>query len=234
MTHHRLVRRLFTAAALRHALRVRAASRPVRNAETPSQPPRKVGKACQAPQKVGAGFQPAHAPARGHAHPRRGASTLELVAAMSAASVVIATSAALVHRTFSVESRSRAVVADERVALRLARQVRTDIHEAAAVAVSSGDPAIPLVAITTPGASIVYRVTDSGLLRIATSGTTEPARDSFSFSRPATWQATHEGRVITLSGSAPADATPRPVLAVEIVAAAKSAAVAAPGKEGSP
>lgn len=164
----------------------------------------------------------------------RGASLVELIAAMSAASVVMATSAALVHRTFSIESRSRAVVADERVALRLGRQFRSDIHEAAAVAVCSGDPAIPVVAITTPEASIAYRVTDSGLLRIATSGTTEATREPFTFSRPATWQATHAGRLITLSGSAAADASPRPQLAVEIVAATKSDAVAAPGKEGSP
>jgi len=124
------------------------------------------------------------------------------MAAMSAASVVLATSTALVHRTFFIESRSRAVVADERVALRLARQFRTDVHEASTVAVCRDDSDAPLVDIA--------------------------------FSRPVTWTVRREGLLIMLSGSAAADASPRPKLAVDIVAAARPGGFAAPGQGGSP
>lgn len=166
---------------------------------------------------------------------RRGASLFELMAAMSAATVVIATAAALVHRTFTIESRSRAVVADERAALRLARQFRADIHEATSVTCPGSDTDAPLVAITSAEDGIVYyRATGSGLVRLATSGTAEAARESFSFSRPVTWHAAADGGLVTLSGTAAADVTPRPRLGLEIVAAAgpNTATPAAPG--GSP
>lgn len=165
---------------------------------------------------------------------RRGASLFELMAAMSAATVVIATAAALVHRTFTLESRSRAVVADERAALRLARQFRTDIHEAAAVSFPCSDTDAPLVAITGAEGGVVYRATDSGLVRLATSGTAEAARESFSFSRPVTWHAATDGGLVTLSGSVAADVTPRPRLGLEIVAAAGPNAATPPAPGGSP
>ena len=175
-------------------------------------------------------------PTRHHvaARPRRGASLFELMAAMSAASVVIATSAALVHRTFTVESRSRAVIADERTALRLARQFRTDIHEAATVLVSGDTPETPLVSLTVAEGSVVYHATDTGLLRIAASDSTETAREGFSFTKPVAWRATRDGRLITLSGSAAADASPRPKLALDIVAAARPGAFAPSGQGGPP
>jgi Tfp pilus assembly protein PilW len=165
---------------------------------------------------------------------RRGASLFELMAAMSAASVVIATSTTLVHRTFTIESRSRAVIADERTALRLARQFRTDIHEAATVLVSGGTPDTPLVEFTVAEGSVVYRATDTGLLRIAASDSAETAREGFSFTKPVAWHATRDGRLVTLSGSAAADASPRPKLAIDIVAAAGPNAVAPPAPGGSP
>ena len=175
-------------------------------------------------------------PTRHHVspRPRRGASLFELMAAMSAASVVLATSTALVHRTFFIESRSRAVVADERVALRLARQFRTDVHEASTVAVCRDDSDAPLVDIADGEGSVRYRVTESGLLRVAMSGTAEACREPFSFSRPVTWTVRREGLLIMLSGSAAADASPRPKLAVDIVAAARPGGFAAPGQGGSP
>ena len=165
---------------------------------------------------------------------RRGASLFELMAAMSAATVVIATAAALVHRTFTIESRSRAVVADERAALRLARQFRADVHEATSISCPGSDADAPLIEITGIEGRVVYRTTGSGLVRLATSGTAEAARESFSFSRPVTWHAAADGGLVTLSGTAAADVTPRPRLGLEIVAAAgpNTAAPAAPG--GSP
>lgn len=165
---------------------------------------------------------------------RRGASLFELMAAMSAASVVVATSATLVHRMFTIESRSRAVVADERTSLRLARQFRTDVHEGVLVAVSSEDSDAPLLDIAGGEGSVRYRVTESGLLRVAMSGTAEACRESFSFSRPVTWTVSRDGRLVTLSGSAAADASPRPKLALDIVAAARPGGFAASGQGGSP
>jgi type II secretory pathway component PulJ len=175
-----------------------------------------------------------YGPTRHHvsADRRRGASLFELMAAMSAASVVIAASAALVHRTFSIDSRSRAVVADEHTALRLARLFRTDIHEATTVTCPGGDADPPLVAIKTQGSSIVYRANGSGLVRVATSGTADAAHESFSFARPVTWHAAREGRLVTLSGSAAADATPRPRLGLEIVAATAARSAVTPQAPG--
>jgi hypothetical protein len=142
------------------------------------------------------------------------------MAAMSAATVVITTAAALVHRTFTIESRSRAVVADERAALRLARQFRADVHEATSISCPGSDADAPLIEITGIEGRVVYRTTGSGLVRLATSGTAEAARESFSFSRPVTWHAAADGGLVTLSGTAAADVTPRPRLGLEIVAAA--------------
>jgi hypothetical protein len=165
---------------------------------------------------------------------RRGASLFELMAAMSAASVVIATSAALVHRTFTIESRSRAVVADERAALRLARQFRADVHEATSITCPGSDADAPLIEITGIEGRVVYRTAGSGLVRVVTSGTAEVARESFPISRPVAWHATHDGRLVTLSGSAAADATPRPRLALEIAAAAGSNALGPAATGGAP
>ena len=95
-----------------------------------------------------------------HPQRRRAASLLELLAAMSAASIVTAAAAGLVHKSFSLESRSRSTVAEERTALRLARQFRADIHTGLSATCSS-DPAeettTDIVMIAGPAGSVLSR-----------------------------------------------------------------------------
>lgn len=175
---------------------------------------------------------------------RRGASLFELMAAMTAASVVMATSVALVHRSFSFESRSRQSLSDERTSLRLARQFRADAHaalavrcepdgqvsgaaaEAAAEAPAPGDvaPATTLLTMHGPGGSITYRQTGGTLLRLATSAAGDAHRDHYAFSRPVAWTAACQGRLVSLQGrsledQAASDRSPSSRLVVDVVAA---------------
>ena len=113
---------------------------------------------------------------------RRGVSLVELLAAMTAASVVMATSLGLVHRSFSFESRSRGILADERTALRLARQFRADVHEA--VTATGGPDDVPggvLVAIGCPASRITYRRQAAGLVRLTELTTGAATREQYSF-----------------------------------------------------
>jgi len=135
-------------------------------------------------------------------HRRRAASLLELVAAMSAASFVTAAAAGLVHKSFSLESRSRTAVAEERTALRLARQFRADIH-AGLSATCSPDAAAEadLVRIEGPAGSVVYRRKGTGLVRIETAVARGLTQDDFFFRQSVSWAAHQNGRLVTLLGS---------------------------------
>ena len=163
---------------------------------------------------------------------RQGASLVELLAAMTAASAVMATSMGLVHRSFSFESRSRGILSDERTALRLARQFRADVHEGATATGGSADaPGGVLLCLESPGRRITYRQESTGLVRLTEMITGEAARENYSFSRSVEWSATQEGRLVSLSGSTPVEAAKQPPLAVEVVAALPPPPVGAAGGE---
>jgi hypothetical protein len=139
---------------------------------------------------------------------------------MTAATVVMGTAMSLVHTSYRFESRSRIVRADERVALRLARQFRTDIHEAQSATLPREAAAdAPLVALTGPTGRIAYRPLAQGVVRTVepTSGT--PGREEFLFSRPIIWTTAAEGLLVSLSGSSVDDGR-RPQLAIDVAAAA--------------
>ena len=162
---------------------------------------------------------------------RTAASLLELLAAMSAASIVTAAAAGLVHKSFSLESRSRSTVAEERTALRLARQFRADIHTGLS-ATCSADPAeettTEIVMIAGPAGSVVYRREETGLVRIETAVAGGLTREDFVFSPSVSWAARKHGRLVTLQGSAAATSTPstnpqRPRPAITISAALPAA-----------
>jgi len=166
-------------------------------------------------------------------HRRRAASLLELLAAMSAASIVTAAAAGLVHKSLSLESRTRSTVAEERTALRLARQLRADIHTGLS-ATCSPDPAdeTKLVMIEGPAGSVVYRREETGLVRIATAVAGGLTREDFVFSPNVSWAAKSHGRLVTLLGSAAATSAtstssqrPRPAITIN---AALPAAPAVP------
>ena len=62
--------------------------------------------------------------------PRPGATLVELLIVMSACSVVLTTSAVVMHRVFRAHSQSQAFLASQRNGRRFAEQLRRDIHRA--------------------------------------------------------------------------------------------------------
>ena len=149
--------------------------------------------------------------------PRRGISLIELLAAMTAASVVMATAVGLVHRSFSLESRSRQVLGDERTAVRLARQFRADVHAATNVRCKTADAVI--VVIDAADESVTYRHTSTGLARLVEQAAGEVSREEYRFSRPVTWNAECQERLVSLRGIAAGESTRLPRLLVDVVAA---------------
>ena len=138
---------------------------------------------------------------------------------MTAATVVMGAAMSLVHTSYRFESRSRIVRADERVALRLARQFRTDIHEAqSATLLRAAAADAPLVVLTVPTGRIAYRSLAQGLLRTTQPDSDQPTREEFLFSRPIIWTTAAEGLLVSLSGSS-ADDGRRPQLAIDVAAA---------------
>ena len=89
--------------------------------------------------------------------PPRGISLIELLMAMGGVSLVITSSAMLLHGVMRAQSESRRFFDDERTSARLARVFRADVHAAAQVAAPAGER---LVAFTLPdGGTIEYRHT---------------------------------------------------------------------------
>ncbi len=87
--------------------------------------------------------------------PPRGVSLLELLMAMGGVSLVITSSAMLLHGVMRAQSESRRFFDDERTIARLARQFRADVHAAAQVSAPAEER---LVAFTLPdGHTIEYR-----------------------------------------------------------------------------
>ena len=87
--------------------------------------------------------------------PLRGISLIELLMAMGGVSLVITSSAMLLHGVMRAQSESRRFFDDERTSARLARVFRADVHAAAQVAAAAGER---LVAFTLPdGGTIEYR-----------------------------------------------------------------------------
>jgi hypothetical protein len=178
----------------------------------------------------GAAPRPRHAPGA----LRRGISLLELLAAMAAATVVMGTAMSLVHTSYRFESRSRMARADERTALRLARQFRTDIHESTSAMVSRNAVAdAPLVVLFGPTGRIAYRPHPRGLVRTVASPPGSPGREDFVFSRPIAWTASEEGSLVTLSGSSTADGR-QPQVAIEVSAAVPPGATSSREQGASP
>jgi sulfite reductase beta subunit-like hemoprotein len=146
---------------------------------------------------------------------------------MAAASVVMATAMGLVHTSYRFESRSRIVRADEQTALRLARQFRTDVHEARTIVQSHAADG-PLVTFTGPTGRINYRVLAQGLVRTTQPATGPNAREEFLFSRPIAWTVEASHGLFTLRGTSATDGR-HPPLAIEVAAAI--ARDAAPARE---
>ena len=126
--------------------------------------------------------------------PPRGISLVELLMAMGGVSLVITSSAMLLHGVMRAQSESRRFFDDERTSARLARQFRADVHAAAQVAAQvaaqieapAGDR---LVAFTLPdGGTIEYRHTaDRRQIErrlLAPGNPTPTAREDYSLAGP--------------------------------------------------
>lgn len=130
----------------------------------------------------------------------RGISLIELLMAMGGVSLVITSSAMLLHGVMRAQSESRRFFDDERTSARLARQFRADVHAAAQVAAPAGDR---LVAVTLPdGGTIEYRHSaDHRQIerRLLEPGTEAPvAREDYSLAGPCAAVVTMAERRITL------------------------------------
>ena len=140
--------------------------------------------------------------------PPRGISLVELLMAMGGVSLVITSSAMLLHGVMRAQSESRRFFDDERTSARLARQFRADVHAAAQVGAQVGaQVAAPagdrLVAFTLPdGGTIEYRhsVDHRQIERhLLAPGTEAPgAREDYSLAGPCAAVVTMAERQIAL------------------------------------
>jgi hypothetical protein len=140
--------------------------------------------------------------------PPRGISLVELLMAMGGVSLVITSSAMLLHGVMRAQSESRRFFDDERTSARLARQFRADVHAAAQVAAQiaaqiEAPAGERLVAFTLPdGGTIEYRHTaDHRQIerRLLAPGNEAPvAREDYSLAGPCAAVVTVAERQITL------------------------------------
>jgi hypothetical protein len=118
--------------------------------------------------------------------PRRAISVVELMVFMSAASVVLTMSAALVHQAMRTYSESRGFYDAQRSALRLARQFRRDAYEAKAASVDGDnlDDGV-IVRLQLPGQQTVeYRHDARQIVRILSQPARPEKREEFMFPSP--------------------------------------------------
>ncbi len=128
---------------------------------------------------------------------RRGMSLVELMVAMTGVSMVLATTAALLHGVMRAQSESRRFIDDERASVRLARQFRADLHAAESMTAAppiraaglvEGDP-LRLAAFRFPEGSTVEYSLSAGRDRIVRlagppEGRGPMRREDFQFAGP--------------------------------------------------
>jgi hypothetical protein len=114
---------------------------------------------------------------------RRAMSLIELMAGLSACSVILTTSAVLLHRVMRVESASRAFADVERSAARLSRQFRQDVHRASAAVLDpfQKNNGVALTLQFPNNQSLEYSFADGNITRIALQNGKIAAREEFAF-----------------------------------------------------
>jgi hypothetical protein len=140
--------------------------------------------------------------------------------AITASSMVMATAASLLHRSLSLESASRHVLARERTALVLARHFRSDIRRATSVT-TTGDalPAGVLFRAELPeDGSVEYRGTPRGLIREESLAAGRVAREEYGCAEGIRWSVIREGRLVILRADGPENPTTAPPVTLEVVA----------------
>lgn len=102
---------------------------------------------------------------------------------MSAATVILTITAALLHRIMLAHSAARAFMDVERTSLRLANTFRNDVHSAIA-ATTTGPTSTegPFLRLELPaGQQLEYRRQQGAILRILQDGNRTAAREAFNF-----------------------------------------------------
>jgi type II secretory pathway component PulJ len=114
---------------------------------------------------------------------RRGLSLIELVAAVSACSVILTTCAVLLHRVMRADSDSRSFGDIERTAARLSNQFRDDVHQASAASLdhSKTDNEVVLKLKLPKDQSLEYSCAAGRVLRMLTQNGKAGAREEFVF-----------------------------------------------------
>jgi hypothetical protein len=153
---------------------------------------------------------------------RHAISLMELMVVLSAASMIITTSALVLHKMMRVQEQTRYFFENERAVERLARQFRRDIHdadeveievnaEALAIEAQDGDGSL-IALITYDDRAIAYVRTVAGIVRTERRGGGPPARETFALAPLArlTIEEQSTPRTLTLTiTSSPADFVPR-------------------------
>ncbi|MBU6277444.1 MAG: hypothetical protein KGQ61_12480 [Planctomycetes bacterium] len=147
---------------------------------------------------------------------RRGASLVELLAVITATSVILATGSGLIHRALSLQSASRHHLEHDRTALALGRRFRADVHDAVRVdAAPVGDRLLRV--FTARDGTIDYVVTPAGLRRVGT-GPGAGVREDYRLPAGTVWRIEREGALVRLSATT--TAVNAPACDVEILARA--------------
>ena len=146
---------------------------------------------------------------------RRGASLVELLAVITATSVVLTIGAGLIHRALGLQAASRHHLEHDRTALALGRRFRADVHAARALDGTAAGQR--LLRITTArGEAIDYLATPAGLRRLATADGSRATREDYRLGAGTVWRVEAEGALVRLTATG--TATGAPPCEVEIVA----------------
>jgi hypothetical protein len=114
---------------------------------------------------------------------RHGASLVELIVVMSAATIVLTMSASLIHQVMHAQSRARAFADVERTSLRLANAFRRDVHEATSAKLAeAGLGERAFLRLTLPdNQTIEYGRRETNIVRVLFEGSRSVAREEFAF-----------------------------------------------------
>lgn len=118
---------------------------------------------------------------RRYADSRRGISLAELLVVLSIATVLVGLSAKLIHRVMHAHSKGVAFQRGEQSALRLASQLRRDIHAANAADIGPQSDHGIMTLTDSSQRQIEYRLAGRSLVRSIAQGEKSVARESFDF-----------------------------------------------------
>jgi type II secretory pathway component PulJ len=116
---------------------------------------------------------------------RPAVSLVELLVVLSFSTVILTTSAGLIHKAMRAQEATRNFVDSERTALRLAAQFRSDVHAASAAEVTKLKDDGRLLKLTMEaGGSVEYRRDNASVVRVDMEAGRPTWRDEFVFAAP--------------------------------------------------